>query len=333
MYLKGIVSLLGVHPVLIRGVLIWGKTVPPLTTITLPPLTLASQSSSAKAKALLLLRHTGRSDAGTNAGRWGRPSRGEQRREQQQQTVMGRRARHSARTGDGGGELRARKRQLQDAEREQRAAELTFFDDPSDKESGSEQASESEEEEEAQEVLALGGGDDSEEEDSEEEEEEEELDVDNDVDGFDAEGEKKKIMQMDGKWGKGRKNFYSADTAEFELESDEEVAKDEEEAALELQRKQADMMDAEDFGFDEEEEEGGDGESDEEEQEEQEPVDDEDLVGEQLADIATLADDGFGAAGAASVELVQRDFSKLSKKDKLQIVNQCVVFFARVYRG
>jgi hypothetical protein len=243
---------------------------------------------------------------------------------------MGRRARHSARTGDGGGELRARKRQLQDAEREQRAAELTFFDDPSDKESGSEQASESEEEE-AQEVLALGGGEDSEEEDSEEEEEE--LDIDNDVDGFDAEGEKKKIMQMDGKWGKGRKNFYSADTAEFELESDEEVAKDEEEAALELQRKQADMMDADDFGFDEEEEEEGAEESEEEDQETQQPVDDEDLVGEQLADIATLADDGFGTAGAASVELVQRDFSKLSKKDKLQIVNQCVVFFVRIHRG
>lgn len=244
---------------------------------------------------------------------------------------MGRRARHSARTGDGGAELRARKRQLQDAEREQRAAELTFFDDPSDKDSDSEHMDSDASEEEQQEVLELGNGSDEDEEDSEEEEE---LDIDNDVDGFDAEEEKKKIMQMDGKWGKSRKNFYSADTAEFELESDEEVAKDEEEAALELQRKQAEMMDDEDFGFDNEgqdDDEEGAEESDEDAKDAREPVDDEDLVGEQLADIATLADDGFGAAGAAAgaaIEHVQRDFSKLSKKDKLQIVNQCVSVLA-----
>ncbi|RLN46891.1 hypothetical protein BBJ29_002900 [Phytophthora kernoviae] len=108
-------------------------------------------------------------------------------------------------------------------------------------------------------------------------------------------------------------------TAEYELESDEEVAKDEEEAALELQRKQAEMMDDEDFGIDDAEPSGS--EEDEEEDAKEAPaVDDEELVGEQLADIANLADNGAG--GAEDVEQVHKDFSKMSKKDKLQIVNQ-----------
>lgn len=230
---------------------------------------------------------------------------------------MGRKQRHSARTGDGGGELRARKRQLQEAEREKDAAELTFFDDPSDKESESDAGAGSESEEEEQEMLELAEDDEDDESSGEEESGEDEDDA---MDGFDAEEEKKKILKMDGKWGKSRKNFYSADTAEFELESDEEIAKDEEDAALELQRKQAGMVDDEDFGFDDQEEED-EGEEEEESAGDAEPMDDEDLVGEQLADIATLADDG---EGGAAVEHVQRDFSKLSKKDKLQIVNQYV---------
>ncbi|KAG6611135.1 Something about silencing protein 10 [Phytophthora cinnamomi] len=229
---------------------------------------------------------------------------------------MGRKARHSARTGDGGAEVRLRKKQLKEAQQAQKQAELTFYDDPSENESDSEQVQSEDDELAGQEVLELGGDED----DDDEEEEEEEADDDDDDDNtFDAEGERKKAMQMEGKWGKSRKTFYSADTAEYELESDEEVAKDEEEAALELQRKQAEMMDDEDFGIDEPE---ADGDEDDEEEQEDEaaPVDDEDLVGEQLADIAALADNGAG--GAETVEQVHKDFSKMTKKDKLQIVNQ-----------
>ncbi|KAL4111363.1 hypothetical protein PRIC1_003043 [Phytophthora ramorum] len=231
---------------------------------------------------------------------------------------MGRKARHSARTGDGGAEVRLRKQKLKEAQKEQKKAELTFFDDPSENESDSEQvASEEEDELEGQEVLELGGDDDDDDDDDEEEEEDVDME-ENDENMFDADAERKKALQMEGKWGKSRKTFYSADTAEYELESDEEVAKDEEEAALELQRKQAEMMDDEDFGIDEPE---ADGEEEEEEEEnEAAPVDDEELVGEQLADIATLADNGAG--GAETVEQVHKDFSKMTKKDKLQIVNQ-----------
>ncbi|KAJ8525382.1 hypothetical protein ON010_g15733 [Phytophthora cinnamomi] len=201
---------------------------------------------------------------------------------------MGRKARHSARTGDGGAEVRLRKKQLKEAQQAQKQAELTFYDDPSENESDSEQVQSEDDELAGQEVLELGGDED----DDDEEEEEEEADDDDDDDNtFDAEGERKKAMQMEGKWGKSRKTFYSADTAEYELESDEEVAKDEEEAALELQRKQAEMMDDEDFGIDEPE---ADGDEDDEEEQEDEaaPVDDEDLVGAQ----GLLQDDQEGQA-------------------------------------
>ncbi|KAG7379363.1 Something about silencing protein 10 [Phytophthora pseudosyringae] len=222
---------------------------------------------------------------------------------------MGRKARHSARTGDGGAEVRLRNKQLKEAEKAQKVAELTFYDDPSENESDSEQVESDDDELAGEEVLELG--------DDEDEDEGEEDDDDDDM--YDADGERKKAMQMEGKWGKNRKTFYSADTAEYELESDEDIAKDEEEAALELQRKQAEMMDDEDFGIDAPE---ADGEEEEEEEEGNEaaPVDDEELVGEQLADIAMLADNGAG--GAETVEQVHKDFSKMSKKDKLQIVNQ-----------
>ncbi|KAF1780195.1 Sas10 C-terminal domain [Phytophthora cactorum] len=202
---------------------------------------------------------------------------------------MGRKARHSSRTGDGGAEVRAE------------GAELTFYDDPSENDSDSEQARTC--------WNSAGRG----------RRRGKHGDMDDDENMYDADAERKKAMQMEGKWGKNRKTFYSADTAEYELESDEDIAKDEEEAALELQRKQAEMMDDEDFGIDEPEADG-----DEEEESEQEnetaPVDDEELVEDQLADIATLADNGAG--GAETVEQVHKDFSKMSKKDKLQIVNQ-----------
>ncbi|CAI5740745.1 unnamed protein product [Peronospora destructor] len=224
---------------------------------------------------------------------------------------MGRKARHSARTGDGGAEIRLHKKKLKEAEKTQKEAELTFYDDPSENESGNEQVESEDDELAGEEVLELGR--------DEEEEDDDKVEDSHDEDNmYDAGSERKKAMQMEGKWGKSRKNFYSADTAEYELEYDEEVAKDEEEAALELQHKQAEMMDDEDFGIDAPEANGN--EEEEEEENEAVHVDDEEMVGTQLADIATLADNGTGSTEA--IEQVHRDFSKMSKKDKLQIVNQ-----------
>ncbi|CAI5710557.1 hypothetical protein KXD40_006227 [Peronospora effusa] len=228
---------------------------------------------------------------------------------------MGRKARHSARTGDGGAEVRLQKKKLKEAEKTQKEAELTFYDDPSENESDNEQVESEDDELAGEEVLELGG-DEEEEEEEEEEDEVENSEDDNNM--YDAGSERKKAMQMESKWGKSRKTFYSADTAEYELEYDEEVAKDEEEAALELQRKQAEMMNDEDFGIDAPE--AIEDAEEEEEENEAMHVDDEEMVGTQLADIATLADNGTGSA--ETIEQVHRDFSKMSKKDKLQIVNQ-----------
>ncbi|TMW69346.1 hypothetical protein Poli38472_001502 [Pythium oligandrum] len=224
---------------------------------------------------------------------------------------MGRKGRHTARTGDGGAELRLQKQRVKEAERAQKEAELEFYDDPSENDASDDAESDGSEFGNEEEVLQLG---ESEEEESDEQDGDDEEEDDEEVDEFGNEEEKKRIDKMDAKWGKSRKNFYSADTAEFELEDDEEVAKDEENAALELQRKQATMMDDEDFGLDEEE----DDEEADEEDEEQAPVDDEDLLGDQLADISMLVDEG----DSASMEQVRKDFSKMTKKDKLLIVNQ-----------
>ncbi|CAI5726429.1 unnamed protein product [Peronospora farinosa] len=229
---------------------------------------------------------------------------------------MGRKARHSARTGDGGAEVRLQKKKLKEAEKTQKEAELTFYDDPSENESDNEQVESEDDELAGEEVLELGGDKEEEEEEEEEEDEVENSEDDNNM--YDAGSERKKAMQMESKWGKSRKTFYSADTAEYELEYDEEVAKDEEEAALELQRKQAEMMDDEDFGIDAPE--AIEDAEEEEEENEAMHVDDEEMVDTQLADIATLADNGTGSA--ETIEQVHRDFSKMSKKDKLQIVNQ-----------
>ncbi|GLE04042.1 hypothetical protein PINS_up012953 [Pythium insidiosum] len=227
---------------------------------------------------------------------------------------MGRKKRHSARTGDGGAELRLKKRELKDAERAHKAAELEFYDDPSENDAGSDVESEGSDFGDEEEVMQLGEDED-EDDDDDDDEEEDGDDDDDDIGDYDGEEEKKRIAKMDAKWGKSKKNYYSADTAEFEMEDAEEVAKDEENAALDLQRKQAELMDDDDFGFD-----AADGADDdeEEEEEEQQPVDDEELLGDQLADIAMIADE----SESASIEQVQKDFSKLTKKDKLQIVNQ-----------
>ncbi|TDH66668.1 uncharacterized protein CCR75_005187 [Bremia lactucae] len=229
---------------------------------------------------------------------------------------MGRKARHSSRTGDGGAEVRLRQRQMREAQHLKEAAELTFYDDPSENESDSVQVESEDDELAGQEVLEL---DDDENDETGDDEEEKDIDMDVDENPmYDADAERKKALQMDGKWGTKRKTFYSADTAEYELESDEEIAKDEEEAALDLQRKQNEMVDDEDLGIDGLESAGEVKEEDEEI--DMVPLDDDELVKEQLADIAQLADNGAG--GSETVEQVHRDFSKMSKKDKLQIVNQ-----------
>ncbi len=121
----------------------------------------------------------------------------------------------------------------------------------------------------------------------------------------------KTLEKVDAKWGKSKKTFYSADTADFEYEEDETAAQDEEAAAVEIQRRQEARLKNEDFGIDDEET---------EEEEEEMVEDEEELLDTQLADISLLVD----TSDRTAIEQIPKDFSKLSKKDKLQIVNQYV---------
>ncbi|OQR95640.1 hypothetical protein THRCLA_07701 [Thraustotheca clavata] len=217
---------------------------------------------------------------------------------------MGRR--HTAKTGDGGAERRLAKK-LEAARKTKqkqkpRADDLVFHDDPSEDELENENSG-SEGELSEQEVMQLN--------DEETSEEEEEFDDDEELleereviesDGEDYTEEKERIAKMAGQWGSTKKAFYSADTADYEGFSDQgEAAKDEEEAALELQKKQAEMMDEDDFVVDD-----TDAAVDNE--------DEEARVGDELADIPLFGDE--------LVEKVTKDFSKMTKKDKLALVQE-----------
>ncbi|OQR82740.1 hypothetical protein ACHHYP_15542 [Achlya hypogyna] len=219
---------------------------------------------------------------------------------------MGRRGRQSAKTGDGGGERRLAKKLEAQRKGKQpskpREDDLVFHDDPSEDEL-EEENSDSEDDLSEQEVMQLQESSDEDEDDDEVDEDqlEERDDLDSD-DGEDFSEEKERIAKMSGQWGSSKNAFYSADTADYEGFSDqEEAAKDEEEAALELQRKQAEMMDEDDFAVDATDA-------------AEEDVDEEARVGDELADIPLF--------GEEPVEKVQKDFSKMTKKQKLALVQE-----------
>jgi U3 small nucleolar RNA-associated protein 3 len=221
---------------------------------------------------------------------------------------MGRKRRHNAKTGDGGGEIRARKKIVKEAERNRSDAErIDFYNDPSDDENKSHDGSFGSPSEDEHELIGLGEDEESEQFESENEKIKE---FDSDSNCEDFEDEKRKIREMHGKWGKSKKNFYSADTAEYELESDEEAAKDEEDAALELQKKEAALMDEDDFEFEEH--------ADDVDSSDVRPTHRDQLVANELAGIPLLGE----TSGQSLVEHLGKDFSKMSKKEKLEIVNQ-----------
>ncbi|ETW02099.1 hypothetical protein H310_05702 [Aphanomyces invadans] len=224
---------------------------------------------------------------------------------------MGRRGRHSAKTGDGGAERRlAKKLDQQRNNKTKNFAktdnDLVFHDDPSDNDDQAEDAGSSDEDDGSeQELMQLN--DDTEDEQESDLEERDDLD-DEDIDEEAFAEEKQRAAKLKDQWGSSKKQFYSADTADYEMDSDmEDIAKDEEDAALELQRKQAELMDEDDFevatvadtAVPDEDEEG--------------------RVEDELADIPLVYDQDDAAS---TIEAVQKDFSKLSKKDKLAFVQQ-----------
>ncbi|KDO28814.1 hypothetical protein SPRG_20018 [Saprolegnia parasitica CBS 223.65] len=221
---------------------------------------------------------------------------------------MGRRGRQSAKTGDGGAERRLAKKLEEQRKGKQMGAkprkdDLVFLDDPSEdelEEANSESDEEAMSEQEVMQLHASSDDDDDEEDDVDEELLEERDEIESD--GEDFTEEKERIAKMSGQWGSSKNAFYSADTVDYEGFSDqEEAARDEEKAALELQRKQAEMMDEDDFVVD-----ANDAADDD--------ADEETRVGDELADIPLY--------GEEPVEKVTKDFSKMTKKQKLALVQE-----------
>ena len=194
---------------------------------------------------------------------------------------MGRR--HRSKTGDGGGERRlAKRREKEENDTKQQAPDLVFHDDPSssDDEKHAELSSDFEEEE----LLPLDAETWSDEEEDEEE----------------KNRKLEEIEAMGEQWGKSKGTFYSADTAEFEMQSDEEIAMEEEEAALELQQQELDELEDEDFNV----------------------IDvSTTAVNEETEEDVTRSLESL-PLGNESFEKVEKDLSGLSSKEKLQVLSR-----------
>lgn len=134
----------------------------------------------------------------------------------------------------------------------------------------------------------------------------------------DYEGERQKIDQLSSKWGKRKKMYYDTDVVGVDIDEDE--AREEEEEAIELQKKQLLDLDATDFFED-----GamsqldGDGKEKKKKKEDSRRSKKAALLGEE--DVVDLNDVGVGDEEEdIEVERVERDLSKLSKKEKLELL-------------
>ncbi|CCI10541.1 unnamed protein product [Albugo candida] len=204
---------------------------------------------------------------------------------------MGRRQRHSAKTGKTSIEKRVLNSEIKKKQADLQNSKLRFYDDPSDGLENTSTTSEKSDSESEREVLELGSDDDMDEELQELQYEKEELD------------------RMGSKWGNSKENFYSADY----VTSDEEAAgKEEEEAALELQRKQAQMVDKEDYGMEDVEDDVAEMEP------EEEIIDEEVQVERQLADLPLFDP----SQESTKLVHVPRNFDGMTKKDKLSILKR-----------
>jgi U3 small nucleolar RNA-associated protein 3 len=141
-------------------------------------------------------------------------------------------------------------------------------------------------------------------------------DDEDDDDDSDDDEEDQAIKSMTSQWGKNKKAFHGADVTELELDDDEnEQAKLEEQAALELQSSQLGQMEEDDFDDDldddsEDEEDGKKGKGRSKSQD--------DGLLEAMND--DLSDIQFSKSGSVAVEKVSKKLTHLSKDEKLEIV-------------
>ncbi|CAM9515519.1 unnamed protein product, partial [Ectocarpus sp. 8 AP-2014] len=143
-----------------------------------------------------------------------------------------------------------------------------------------------------------------------------------------------------GGWGKNRSSYYNADTADLEIGQEFEDAEAEEEAALELQRASYKRLDPADYGEEEEEEEEGEGDEAAETAKQErggkgkgkgktaakrrERDGTSSAAGAQGEALRAMKSDleqiALGAGGEVETSVVKRDTSKLSRRDKLELV-------------
>nr|CCA22680.1 conserved hypothetical protein [Albugo laibachii Nc14] len=212
---------------------------------------------------------------------------------------MGRRQRHSAKPGKSSVKKRTLSSEIKRKQADLKDYELRFYDDPSDGQENTSNTSEKSESDSEQEVL--------------------ELDPDDDMDEElqDLQIEKEELERMGSKWGNAKENFYSADYGT----SDEEAAgREEEEAALELQRKQAELVDEEDYGMEDAEEDPVESEA------EDEIIDEEAQVERQLAGLPLFDP----IQESAKLVQVPRNFDGITKKDKLKVLKRYKVSFFKI---
>ena len=149
-------------------------------------------------------------------------------------------------------------------------------------------------------------------EDSEDEDDEQDLDSD---------AEEDRELKA---WGKKKSKYYGADTHELDIEYDSDDAKDEEEEAKRLSKVQAKTLNNADFGLDDDEEEEDEDEEDQDLETRSKASGKNTGAGKQQQKkkdkTKAKAAKSAKKSSDASVETIQRDVSKMSREEKLQVL-------------
>ena len=206
---------------------------------------------------------------------------------------------------------KSKKKKKSPAKTERKAAPLSTPDDVDEFVAGRHELKlhgnnyDDDDDDEEDEVLALQGPDSDEEED-EEDEDEEGGKFDDDAEDEDEDEDAEATGTATAGWGRKKKDFYGGDSADDVSDDEaEEAARLEQEEVLRLQRDHAAGLEADDFGELDPSAEGGDADR---------PSD------AQL--LARLNEDLEAGAAGMNVEAVERDMSRLSEKEKLQLVEK-----------
>jgi len=174
--------------------------------------------------------------------------------------------------------------------------------------------------------LGIGGSSDEEEEDSDEDSEDDDDDDDDKSDASssdnddddDDELEKYRDNKDVRDWGSRKRDYYHGDTADIEVEQEEEDAEMEEEAGKEVIKARYDVMDEGDFMLDDDDE---DDDEKEEEEEEEEATKKSKKKTKSSSTSSSSSEEDKMAVLASSSDIRKKALAKLSKQDKLKLLD------------